>query len=251
MCSRLYNIACLFGEKGTDLTQKRKTVHSQSRTMALQNVRFLNTTMTDQLLTVSWSNNRHPTDVDNVMFKGQTFPLPASVVQSKGQIFKKKIINKPPHRDQPRTNGNPKQIFITEMLIGISVITKILSDILKGILRSLPVPHSLAKPVQMKSSMPIIQRNIRIVIDMILKKDVGGLHQYEACNSFIVNGIIWCLLKRYSNRYISRHSNGNPLSSSPPCRHLSVFIQSGVYKSLLSVGKYVVIFLQFRIHLCR
>ena len=41
---------------------------------------------TDRLRTVS--DNSHPTDVVNLMFKGPTFPLPTIAVHLKGQTFK-------------------------------------------------------------------------------------------------------------------------------------------------------------------
>ena len=50
--------------------------------------KFDYTAVADQLRTVSWSNYSHPTGVVNLVY-GQTFPLPAEAVLSKGHTFKK------------------------------------------------------------------------------------------------------------------------------------------------------------------
>ena len=62
---------------------KQKTMHSQSIQKTLQNV-----TITDLLRAVSWRDNSHPTDVVNLKFNDQTFPVPATVLQLKGQTVK-------------------------------------------------------------------------------------------------------------------------------------------------------------------
>ena len=46
------------------------------------------TTTTDLLRTVSWSNNSHPTGVVKSVYERSTFPLTATVVQSKGHKVK-------------------------------------------------------------------------------------------------------------------------------------------------------------------
>ena len=46
------------------------------------------TKITDRLRIVSWIDYSHPTGVVVPRIKGPTFPLPATVVQSKGQTFK-------------------------------------------------------------------------------------------------------------------------------------------------------------------
>ena len=53
-----------------------------------KNVR-LHKMITDRLRMVSWRDKSNLTVVVNLTFNSTTFPLPATVVQSKGQTFKK------------------------------------------------------------------------------------------------------------------------------------------------------------------
>ena len=52
-----------------------------------RNKTFDNTTITDRLWMVSWSDSSHPTGVVNLRFKGPTSILPSTTVQSKGRTL--------------------------------------------------------------------------------------------------------------------------------------------------------------------
>ena len=58
-----------------------------SNTKALKTFDY--TMIMDRLRTIIWSDNSHPTSVVTLRFKGPTFPLPATFVQSKGHTFEK------------------------------------------------------------------------------------------------------------------------------------------------------------------
>ena len=79
-------------EKGSDLTQlhdKRPKTMQIKITYTDATKTFDFTMITDRVRTVSWRDNSHATGVVNVGFKGSTFPLPTTDVQSKGHTFKK------------------------------------------------------------------------------------------------------------------------------------------------------------------
>ena len=95
---------------------------SQSNTKTLK--KFDYTMIMDRLRIVSWSNISHPTGVVDLRFKGQTFPVLATVVHSKGQTIIK-FMNNPLCRDQGPTAIPVGEVikFITQtlMLVGLSI----------------------------------------------------------------------------------------------------------------------------------
>ena len=82
-------------EKGSDLTQscdKGPYTHRKIQKAAWKNAtkNFDYTTIAERprCMTVSWSNNSHPTGVAKPVYEHSTFPLTAIAVNSKGHAFK-------------------------------------------------------------------------------------------------------------------------------------------------------------------
>ena len=73
-------------------TPKRQIVQSQISTKMLQKIRFNN----DYGLTVSWSDKGNSAGMVNRRLKSPTFPIPATVAQSKGQRNKPQYIDEGP-----------------------------------------------------------------------------------------------------------------------------------------------------------
>ena len=67
------------------LSPMKKPLHPQKNpksnvTTQKRRKNFDNTTIADRFMTVSWSNNRHPTGVVKLVFERFTFPLTAKAV---------------------------------------------------------------------------------------------------------------------------------------------------------------------------
>ena len=80
------------------LTSMKKPLHPQQTpkskvTTQNRHQTFDYTTIADQLRTVSWSINSHPTDVVKLVYGIKTFPLSAYVMLSKGQTSTSKPYN--------------------------------------------------------------------------------------------------------------------------------------------------------------